>query len=125
MQQQPIAERSDERPNNLTEEQREALAVLDEQGISYDPSKVTLDLTKDEKRRTTALLMAIQAYDKLIIKDAEYLKEAYAQQRQSNGPVIKPATMNAMVEAALQFDAFISGRLTLALPKVEPENGDE
>lgn len=86
------------------------MSALEEGGIAYDPTTMHLDLTKAEKRRTTALMMAIQAYSNLIIKDAEYLREAHAQQR-SGGPVIQPATMDAMVIAALQFDAFISGRM--------------
>lgn len=86
--------------------------ALEEAGVAFDPTRVHLDLTKDEKRRTTALMMAIQAYDHLIIKDAEYLREAHSQAR-SNGSVIRPATMDAMVVAALQFDAFIAGRMTL------------
>ena len=87
------------------------LAALEDAGIAFDPTRMSLDLTKAEKRRTTALMLAIQAYDKLIIKDAEYLREAHSQAR-STGVVIRPATMEAMVVAALQFDAFISGRLT-------------
>jgi hypothetical protein len=85
-------------------------AALEEGGVAFDPTRMHLDLTKDEKRRTTALLLAIQAYQNLIIKDAEYLREAHAQAR-TNGIVIQPATMDAMVTAAIQFDAFISGRL--------------
>lgn len=107
----------------VQQKQAEALALLDEQDIAYDPTRMALDLTKDEKRRTTALMMAIQAYEKLIIKDAEYLKEVNAQARQG-GPAIRPATMNAMVEAALQFDAFIAGRLRLCAPH-EAGNGEE
>lgn len=85
-------------------------SVLSEAGVAFDPAQMHLDLTKAEKRRTTALILAIQAYDKLIIKDAEYLREAHTQAR-SDGSVIRPATMDAMVLAALQFDAFISGKL--------------
>lgn len=85
-------------------------AILEETDTAFDPTVQHLDLTKAEKRRTTALLMAIQAYDKLIIKDAEYLKEMHNESRREGGPVIKPATMNAMIEAALQFDAFIAGK---------------
>ncbi len=85
---------------------------LEQAGIAFDATRMHLDLTKAEKRRTTALMLAIQAYDKLIIKDAEYLREAHAQAR-SDGSVIRPATMDAMVLAALQFDAFISGQLAL------------
>lgn len=87
-------------------------AALEEAGVAFDPTRMHLDLTKAEKRRTTALMLAIQAYDKLIIKDAEYLREAHSQAR-SSGAVIQPATMDAMVVAALQFDAFISGQLAL------------
>ena len=36
-------------------------SVLEEQGVAYDPTKMTVDLTKEEKRRTTALMLAIQA----------------------------------------------------------------
>ena len=86
-------------------------SAMEQAGVAFDPAMMHLDLTKAEKRRTTALVLAIQAYDKLIIKDAEYLREAHAQAR-SDGAVIRPATMDAMVVAALQFDAFISGRMT-------------
>src|SRR6185369_15298750 len=93
-------------------------AVLDENDIAYDPTQMTMDLTEAEKRRTTALMLAIQAYEKLIIKDAEYLKEMHNEARREGGPIIQPATMNAMVEAAINFDAFISGRFEH--PKIEP-----
>lgn len=93
------------------------LSILEEHGVAYDPTQMTVDLTKAEKRRTTALMLAIQAYDKIIIKDAEYLREAHAQANRG-GPVIQPATMNAMVEAAINFDAFIAG-------KFEREDEDE
>lgn len=85
-------------------------STLEEAGVAFDPTRMHLDLTKDEKRRTTALMLSIQAYQHLIIKDAEYLREAHSQAR-SNGSVIRPATMDAMVLGAMQFDAFISGRL--------------
>lgn len=85
-------------------------AILEESGIAYDPSTQHLDLSKEEKRRTTALMMAIQAYQHLIIKDADYLREASNQVRTS-GLTIQPATMDAMVEAAVKFDAFISGEM--------------
>src|SRR5271169_74457 len=88
-------------------------SALEEAGVAYDPTRMTVDLTKEEKRRTTALLLAIQAYDKLIIKDAEYLKEMHNEAHRNNGPVIQPATMNAMVDAAIQFDAFIAGRFEI------------
>lgn len=87
-------------------------AVLEEAGIAFDPTTQYVDLSKEEKRRTTALLMAIQAYNNLIIKDTEmYIAISREQGRtDDNGPVIRPATMDAMVEAAIQFDDFISGK---------------
>ena len=90
------------------------MSVLEEQGVAYDPTKTTVDLTKDEKRRTTALMLAIQAYDHLIIKDAEMYDAISRDARKEGGPVIRPATIIAMVEAAIQFDAFISGALQAA-----------
>ena len=83
--------------------------ILEDAEIAFDPTRMHLDLSKAEKRRTTALMMAIQAYNNIIIKDAEYLREAHSLAR-SNGTTIRPATMDAMVEAAIQFDAFISGQ---------------
>lgn len=87
-------------------------SALERAGVAFDPERMRLDLTKDEKRRTTALVLAIQAYDNLIIKDAEYLREAHSQAR-SNGSVIRPATMDAMVGAAINFDAFIAGMFSI------------
>ncbi len=84
--------------------------VLEESGTAFDPGTQYLDLTKEEKRRTTALMMAIQAYSNLIIKDAEmYEAICREQKRENEGPKIKPATVDAMVLAAIQFDHFISG----------------
>lgn len=87
-------------------------AVLEETGTAFDPSTQHMDLSKEEKRRTTALLMAIQAYDNLIIKDAEmYIAVSREKGRDEDGPIIRPATIDAMVVAALQFDDFISGKI--------------
>lgn len=100
-------------PQDLTPEQERAAkemspgAALEDSGIAFDPTTQHLDLSKEEKRRTTALMMAIQAYQNLIIKDADYLREATSNAKRGDGPVIEAATMNAMVEAAVQFDFFI------------------
>lgn len=88
------------------------LGIVEEAGVAFDPTSQHLDLTKDEKRRTTALMMSIQAYQHLIIKDAEYLRTAADLARRNEGPVIRPATMNAMVEGAIWFDDFIAGKIT-------------
>jgi len=76
------------------------MSVLEDNDIAFDPTKATLDLTKAEKRRTTALMMAIQAYQHLIIKDAEILK-AVSDESRRGGPTIQPATMEGMVRAAI------------------------
>lgn len=98
-------------------------AIVEDAGVAFDPSTQHLDLSKEEKRRTTALMMSINAYQHLIIKDADYLREAHNQARSNNGPAIRPATMDAMVEAAIKFDMFIAGRLTLQ--PTEPTTGGE
>jgi hypothetical protein len=90
--------------------------ILEDAGIAFDPSTQHLDLSKEEKRRTTALMMAIQAYRDLIIKDADYLREVSNQARANNGPAIQPATMDAMVEAAIKFDMFIAGKFDHVQP---------
>ena len=87
-------------------------AILEESGVAFDPTVQHLDLNKEEKRRTTALLLAIQGYKELIIKDAAYLREAYDAQRRGDGPKISAATIDAMVEAAIKFDMFIAGEFT-------------
>lgn len=95
--------------------------VLGESGTAYDPTTQHLDLSKEEKRRTTALMMAIQAYRELIIKEADYLIAASDLARRNEGPAIKPATIEAMIHAAIGFDAFISGELqTKEVPDAQP-----
>lgn len=93
----------------MTEETGD-LSIVEEAGVAFDPQTQHLDLSKEEKRRTTALMMAIQAYRELIIKDAAYLREAVDIARRDEGPKIQPATIDAMVEAAIKFNNFISGQ---------------
>ena len=93
--------------------------VIEEAGIAFNPETQHLDLSKEEKRRTTALLMAIQAYDKLIIKEAEYLRQATDNARREEGPKIQPATIEAMIDAAWKFDCFISGKFQEAVEEGE------
>lgn len=98
--------------------------ILEEAGVAFDPTTQRLDLSKDEKRRTTALMMAIQAYKELIIKDADMLRAASDLARIGDGPQIKPATINAMVVAACQFDDFIAGRLQVPSQPQEAEGAE-
>ena len=90
------------------------MSVLEETGTAFDPSTQHLDLTVAEKRRTTALMLAINAYRELIIKEAAYLKEVADLARRNEGPALQPATIDAMVEAAFKFDLFISGEVHAA-----------
>lgn len=85
-------------------------AAIENADVAFDPSTQHLDLTRDEKRRTTALMMAMQAYKELIIREADYLIAAADLARRNEGPAIRPATIDAMVEAAIKFDDFIAGR---------------
>ena len=109
--------------NPDTGEEHEGIPGLEEAGVAFDPTTQHLDLSKDEKRRTTALMLAIQGYKELIIKDADYLREAHAQARSSDGPKIQPATINAMVDAAIRFDFFIAGGYPT--PKLQQETTQE
>lgn len=84
-------------------------AAVEHAGMAFDPTTQALDLTKDERRRVTALFLAIQAYRELIIKDAGMLREVSDLARRNNGPEIHPATIEAMIAAAKQFDVFIVG----------------
>lgn len=107
-----------------SEGKEQDMSVLEETGTAYDPGQMTMDLTKAEKRRTTALMMAIQAYNNIIIKDAEMYIAIERSAARGEGPKIRPATMNAMVHAAIQFDAFISGRFDVA-PALGPNDDYE
>lgn len=95
------------------------LGVLEAAGVAFDPTQQHLDLTKEEKRRTTALMLGIQACRDLIIKDADYLREAARLAQTDQGPALRPATIDAVVIAAIKFDTFIAtGR---GLPGALPE----
>lgn len=98
------------------------LSALEESGTAFDPTVQHIDLTKEEKRRTTALLMAIQAYKELIIKEADYLIAASDLARRGEGPEIRPATIDAMVETALKFECFIAGGYDQVLQEGEAED---
>lgn len=97
------------------------LSSLEDAGVGFDPATQHLDLSKDEKLRTTALMLAIQGYKELIIKDAEYLRAVSDLARRDEGPKLQGATMDAMVHAAIKFEAFLLGRYSG--PTTEPTRG--
>jgi hypothetical protein len=96
---------------------------LEEAGIAFDPTTQHLDLSKDEKRRTTALMMAIQAYNNLIIKEADMYIAVSRDAGKDGLPPIKPATMDAMVDAAIKFDWFIAGKFDGIQPPEKTAGG--
>lgn len=100
------------------------LAILEESGVAFDPTTQHLDLSKDEKRRVTSLMLAIQAYRNLLIPDAVYLEKAADLARRGEGPVILPATIDGTVVAAIKFDNFISGSNT-TLPTSQEMGSDK
>jgi len=85
------------------------MSVLEETGIAFDPTATPLDLSKAEKRRTTALMLAITAYRDQIIKDADMFIAIARESRTEPETKIHPATIRGVVEAAIEFDLFISG----------------
>ena len=101
--------------------------VVQNAGVAFDPATQRLDLTMEEKRRTTALMLAIQAYKNLLIPDAAYLREATENARRGDGPKIQPATMDAMVVSAIKFDHFIATGKAIRIKEddsiIEPEDG--
>jgi hypothetical protein len=115
MTEQPALQAVDEHSNPTD------LHAMEDAGVGFDPTTQHLDLTKDEKRRTTALMMAIQAYNHLIIKEAAYLTAAADLIRRNDGPALHPATIDAMVVAAFKFDRFIAGAYSASQPESDLE----
>lgn len=102
------------------------IAAIEEAGVAFDPTSQHMDLSKEEKRRTTALLLAIQAYDHLIIKDAEMYRKMKAEERRGDRPItIHPATIDGILEAAIKFDLMIAGGLVAKISKKKEKDRDE
>lgn len=85
-------------------------AILEETDTAFDPASQHLTLSKDEKRRTTALLMAIQYHSQTIVKDAAMYRELVHDNKH-----LSPSVCEKVIEIAFQFDAFISGGTTDAI----------
>lgn len=109
----------DEMPKIVAEND---ISIVEEASVAFDPTTQHMDLTKNEKRRTTALMLAIQAYKNLLIPDAAYLKEASDLARRGEGPKIKAGTIDGVVIAAIKFDRFIGGDTAFpAVSESDPE----
>jgi hypothetical protein len=104
-------------------------------GDVADIRDLKLDLDKDEKLRTVALMLGIRFYGDTIIKDAAYLDRMirYEEDRERrNDPDIppfhlRPASVAGVVTAAHEFEQFLRGSssivkaITVGGVKLEPE----
>lgn len=79
--------------------------------VMYDPGEQHLDLTKGEKVRTTALLMAINYVGETICKDAQMF-----QALKMDGRALVPATTPHVLQSAIQFEMFLLGRYSQGEP---------
>lgn len=75
------------------------------EGLVPEVADMELDLTKDEKLRTTALIMAIRYHVETIVKDGVL----YQAMRMDPETHLKPTTSMAVVDIARQFARFLSG----------------
>lgn len=69
----------------------------------YDPTLEPLDLTRDEKRRTTAIMLALSYYEKTIIHDSKMYK---AIMKEAPDTVV-PAHEDRVIEIAMKFNHFL------------------
>jgi hypothetical protein len=72
--------------------------------MAYDPEAEPLDLTHEEKLRTTALMMAIRYHVDTIIKDANMYQTMVAQ-----GKHLTPSTVGLVIHIAREFEGFLRG----------------
>lgn len=89
--------------DNLLGRSQEEVDALD--NFMFDPGEQHLDLTKAEKLRTTALLMAINYVRETICNDAEL----YRAMRQ-DGKTFTAATVPMIVQCSVEFEDFLLGR---------------
>lgn len=85
------------------------LSVVEDAGIAFDPTAQHLSLSKEEKRRTTALMLAIKYHADTIVQDADMYRELVRNQAH-----LTPTTCAKVVGIAAQFDQFIAGQLPVA-----------
>ena len=89
--------------SDLAEDERRNVDRL-EIPATIDDAIGDLDLTKDEKLRVCALLLAIQYHLKTIIADADYLKVMI-----KNDMHLEPTTADKVVRQAQAFEAYLRG----------------
>lgn len=81
-------------------------AVIDGAGIPNVPEilNMGLDLTRDEKLRATALMMAVSYHKETIVKDGQIY-----QTMKANGTNLRASDPKQVVDAALVFEAYLRG----------------
>ncbi len=99
--------------DGMTVEKREALNLM-----AYDPGEQCLDLTKGEKVRTTALLMAINYVRETICQDAEMYRAI-----RQDGKDLIPASVPHIINCSINFENFLLGRYSG--PVQDPANKAE
>lgn len=86
-------------------------------GVVPDIADAHLDLTKDQKLRMAALMLAIRYHVDTIIKDARYLELMLQKEKEakfSNDPDaaiwhLNPSTTERVVQIAQSFESFLRG----------------
>lgn len=73
--------------------------------VSFNPALQALDLTKEEKLRATALMLAIKYHADTIVTDAPMYKALVKNQAH-----LEPSTVHKVVDIAMQFDDFLRGQ---------------
>lgn len=92
---------------NLVENQVGTISDPEEIQGAFDAAAEPLDMSKGEKMRTTALMLAIKYYTDTICKDADMYNAIVMR----NG-TMRPATSLGVINAALQFENFLLGKAT-------------
>lgn len=95
-----------------------------------DISDMNLDLNKEQKMRTVALMLGIRYYTDTIIKDPAYLQVMIAREKEmqfSNDPGkelwhLRPANVHSVIHCASEFEQFLLGNRSLI---AEVQVGDE
>lgn len=84
-----------------------------EQAVGYiaDIGNMELDLTKEEKLRTAALIMAIHYHVETIVKDAAMYQAMVNRQEH-----LKPSTVERVVRIAEEFERFLLGKPSVVEP---------
>jgi hypothetical protein len=90
----------------MTEEKSEERAATEAAGLPQvsEILDMSLDLTRDEKLRATALMMAVSYHKETIVKDGSMYQTMTAQ-----GKNLRATAPQQVVDAALVFEGYLRG----------------